>query len=220
MQPTVWQACHQVGDILEGAAAAQKGKNMYFYYHGFKKSVKLKKGVQRCVVMGLTPGENSDTLLLAWLQPCLLTKLSPDTNTLRQTSLSTAGRILSARESPGSSGEKLLKSLEDQKLFSFPRFNKQKSISVFLFYLFIFAFQFFSKKPLPFKETLKFKIYIWRSIHVVYHHLHSSWLMLNFRHLLFFSLISFSRMDFNPQSKPATSMWKLNRPKHKTLHGI
>lgn len=43
VQPTVWQACHQVGDILEGAAAAQKGKNMYFYYHSFKRSAKLKK---------------------------------------------------------------------------------------------------------------------------------------------------------------------------------
>lgn len=96
----------------------------------FQKECKTAKGVQRCVVTGLTPGGNCDTLLLGWLQLCLLTTLSPHTNMLRQMSLSTAGWILPARESPGSRGGKLLKSLKDQKLFSFPRFNKQKSTAI------------------------------------------------------------------------------------------
>lgn len=60
-------------------------------------------------------------------------------------SLPTTEWILPAGENPGSSGEKLLKSLQDQILFSFPRFTKQKNISVF------------QQETFSIKETLKFE---------------------------------------------------------------
>lgn len=87
VQPTVWQACHQVGDILEGAAAAQKGKNTYFYYHSFKESVKLKKECSGVWSQGWHQKKALTPCYYDSLQPCLLTRLAPDTNTPRQTSL-------------------------------------------------------------------------------------------------------------------------------------
>lgn len=130
VQSMVWQACHQAGDIWEGAAAAQRDKNTYSYYHSFKKSVKLKREFNG-VWSQSRHQEKTLTPLLWWLQPCLHARLSPDTNTVRQMSLPTTRRTLPARDNPGSSAERLPKSPHDQKLFSFPRFNTQKSISIF-----------------------------------------------------------------------------------------
>lgn len=67
-------------------------------------------------------------------------------------SLSLAGWTLPARESPGSRGERPLKSLNDQKLFSLPRLISKR------------AFQFVSKKHLPFEETQKPKLYVCNAI--------------------------------------------------------
>lgn len=108
-----------------------EGQKHVFLLSQLQKECETEKGRQRCVVTGLTPGENSDTLLLWQLQPCLLAKLSPETNMPRQMSLPTTRWILPARESPGSRGGTLLKSSQDQKLFCFLRFSKQKNISIF-----------------------------------------------------------------------------------------
>ena len=58
-----------------------EGQKHVFLLSQFQRECKTEKGVQRCVVTGLTPAENSDTLLLWELQPCLLKRLSPNTNT-------------------------------------------------------------------------------------------------------------------------------------------
>lgn len=130
VQSMVWQACHQAGDILEGTAAAQRDKNMYSYYHSFKKSVKLKRefnGVwpqSRHQEKTLTPCY-CDSYSLVSTHSCLQTQTRWD---------KWAFQLQDGFCLPGTAQvpvEKGCQSLHDQKLFSFPRFNTQKSISIF-----------------------------------------------------------------------------------------
>jgi hypothetical protein len=143
---TSMTVCHHIGDILEGAsAAAQKGKNMYFYYCSSKRIKNWKKTATVC-------GHRADTRRKLWhLVTMIAIALSPhclssDINMLRQTIIPAKGWDLPAKNTSGSSGENCWSLQKNKKLFSSPRFNTKEH------------FNFFSKKHFPFKETLKFEI--------------------------------------------------------------
>lgn len=141
--PTVWQACHQVGDILGSAAAAQRGKNMYFYYRSFKKSVKLKK-------------EGSGVWSQGWRQEKTLTPCYRDSYSL--------GSLLSCLQRQTCRDKRVFQ-LHDG--FCLPgkaqvpveercwSLHKIKNYFIFQDSVNKKAFQFFSKKPFPFEETLE-----------------------------------------------------------------
>lgn len=124
-----WYDRHVIKQVtLWKVLLLQRDKNMYSYYHSFKKSVKLKRGSTVCG--RATPGSMTpcycDSFSLVSTHSCLQTQTRWDKWAFQ------LQRILPARDSPGSSGEKGCQSLHDQKLFSFfPRFNTQKSISIF-----------------------------------------------------------------------------------------
>lgn len=197
VQPIVHQACHQVGDILGSAAAAQKGKNMYFYYHSFAKSVKLRKecsGVWskgRCQEKTLSPCY-CDSYSLVSSQSCLQTHTRRDKWAFQR-----HGGFCLHREGPGSRVEYLLKSLQDQKLFDFPTFSTQKNVPIF------------QEKTFSIRRNTKIRTpNTWNSKHRMTPSSPSCiWCRFNCSYLLGFSK---TLCDFNLKSIPPPSIWKLN----------
>ena len=146
VQPTVWQACHQVGDISEGAVATQKGKNMYFYYHSSKECVKLKREFNGVWSQGwhqektLTPCYyDSDSRVST--HGCLQTQTRRDKWAFQ---LQDGFCLPGTAQVPAEKSCRSLYVIKNYFLFQ-ELVNKR-------------AFPFFSKKHFRFKETLKFEV--------------------------------------------------------------